>query len=225
MGLSSYHWDWATVFTPKSIEMFIHGIEVTAEVSLASLVIGLVLGLVTAVPRAARVPVVSQFVYVYVDFFRTTPVLVQLIWMFYVLPVLLGINLSPFVAGVLTIGLNCGAFLSEIFRAGLLSIGRGQREAAQVLGLGRMQALIFVIVPQATRRVFPAVINIFISVVKDSSLVSIIAVADLTYLTQGAVSLTYRPFEFYTMLGILYFLMTYPFSLLSSFVERRFHVA
>lgn len=219
-----YDWDWSVVLNGPTLHSFAVGIGITAAVSAGGLATGVALGLVTAVPRAAKVPVLSQIVHVYVDFFRTTPVLVQLIWMFYVLPVLLGINLSAFVAGTLTIGLNSGAFLSEIFRGGVLSVSQGQRDAAQMLGLSRMQALVYVVMPQALRRVLPALVNVFIAVVKDSSLVSIIAVADITYRAESAVALTYRPFEFYTALAVLYFVLTYPFSFLSAAVERRFHV-
>ena len=219
-----YDWKWSVVLNWPTLHSFAVGIGVTAAVSAGGLAIGIALGLLTAIPRAGNVPVLSQLVHIYVDFFRTTPVLVQLIWMFYVLPVLLGINLSAFVAGTLTIGLNSGAFLSEIFRGGVVSVGQGQRDAAQMLGLSRMQALIYVVLPQALRRVLPALVNVFIAVVKDSSLVSIIAVADITYRAESAVALTYRPFEFYTALAVLYFLLTYPFSFLSAAVERRFHV-
>lgn len=220
----NYQWDWSVVANRQTLESFGVGIGITAAVSAGGLCIGILLGLLTAIPRAAKVPVISQLVYVYVDFFRTTPILVQLIWMFYVLPVLLGINLSAFVAGTLTIGLNSGAFLSEIFRGGVVSVGQGQRDAAQILGLSKLQAMLYVILPQALRRVLPALVNVFISVIKDSSLVSIIAVADITYRAESAVALTYRPFEFYTALAVLYFVLTYPFSFLSSAVERRFHV-
>lgn len=220
----AYQWDWSVVFNADTLHSFAAGIATTAEVSAAGLAIGMAMGLASAVPRAARVPVLSQLVHVYVDFFRTTPILVQLIWVFYVLPVLLGINLSAFVAGTLTIGLNSGAFLSEIFRGGLVSVGQGQWDAAQVLGLGTGQALLYIVLPQALRRVLPALVNVFISVVKDSSLVSIIAVADMTYRAESAVALTYRPFEFYTALAVVYFVLTYPFSFLASAVERRFHV-
>lgn len=220
----NYQWDWSVVANRQTLESFGVGIGITAAVSAGGLCIGILLGLLTAIPRAAKVPVISQLVYVYVDFFRTTPILVQLIWMFYVLPVLLGINLSAFVAGTLTIGLNSGAFLSEIFRGGVVSVGQGQRDAAQILGLSKLQAMLYVILPQALRRVLPALVNVFISVIKDSSLVSIIAVADITYRAESAVALTYRPFEFYTALAVLYFVLTYPFSFLSSAIERRFHV-
>jgi His/Glu/Gln/Arg/opine family amino acid ABC transporter permease subunit len=225
LGSSGYQWDWGVVFNHHTLESFAVGIGITILVSALGLCIGIALGLITAIPRAAQVPVLSQLVHIYVDFFRTTPILVQLIWIFYVLPILLGINLSAFLAGSLTIGLNSGAFLSEIFRAGVVSVSQGQRDAAQMIGLSKAQALLYVVLPQALRRVLPALVNVFISVVKDSSLVSIIAVADITYRAESAVALTYRPFEFYTALAVLYFILTYPFSFLSSAIERRFHVA
>lgn len=220
----AYRWDWGVVFNPHMMASLGAGVEVTVGVSATGLALGLAVGLLTAIPRAARVPILSQAVYGYVDFFRTTPVLVQLIWIFYVLPVVVGLNLSAWTAGVLTIGLNSGAFLSEIFRAGLVSISQGQRDASRVLGLSRAQTLWHIILPQAVRRVLPAVVNVLIVVVKDSSLVSIIAVADMTYRAEAAVAQTYRPFELYTALAIMYFLLTYPLSLLATVVERRFQV-
>ena len=224
MLLFIYVWHWEVVFNHSTLLALWIGIKTTVLVSMLGLSLGVAFGLATATARVFRIPVLSQIVYGYVDFFRTTPVLVQLIWIFYVLPVMAGINLSAFVAGVITLGLNAGAFLSEIFRAGLLSINQGQRDAAKVLGLSQLQALWYVLIPQAVRRVLPAAVNVFISLVKDSSLVSIIAVSDLTYQAESAVAQTYRPFELYTALAVVYFLLTYPLSLAASAVERRFRV-
>ena len=159
------------------------GILLTLGVSVASLVLGTCLALVASIARASRRAPFAQLAYIYVDFFRTTPTLVQLIWIFYVLPILLGFDLTAFVSGVIALGLNAGAFLSEVFRSGLESISRGQRDAAQILGMSRFQALRHVVLPQALRRVLPATGNVFIDLIKSSSLLSVIG-REITYQTQ-----------------------------------------
>lgn len=224
MTLAIYSWDWGVVFSHTTVQAMLIGIKTTILISLLGLAFGTAIGLGIALVRASNVPVVSQILYAYIDFFRTTPILVQLIWIFYVLPVMLGINFSPFTSGVITLSLNSGAFLSEIFRAGLVSINQGQRDAAKVLGLSTLQTLGYIVIPQALRRVLPAATNVFISIVKDSSLVSVVAVADMTYQAESAVAQTYRPFELYTMLAVLYFILTYPISLGVRALERRFRV-
>src|SRR3954447_21354638 len=146
------------------------GLRFTLLVSILSLVFGNIIGLVAAILRLWAKPPLKQIVYIYIDFFGTTPALVQLIWIFYVLPIILGIELSAITSGVIALSLNAGAFLAEIFRAGLVSISRGQRDAASVLGLTRLQTLVYVLLPQAFRRVLPATGNVLIGLIKDSSL-------------------------------------------------------
>jgi ABC-type amino acid transport system permease subunit len=172
----------------------------------------------------SKKPPFSWLAYVYTDFFRTTPPLVQLIWIFYVMPIVLHVSLSPVTSGVVALSLNAGAFLSEIFRAGLQSIERGQRDASMVLGLSSIQTFRHVVFPQAIRRVLPAAGNVFISLIKDSSLLSVIAVPELTYQSQIFVTNTFRPLELYTALAVLYFCLTYPLSLATSALERRYRL-
>lgn len=219
-----YEWSWGVLFSSTFLTGIAYGLFYTLIVSALSLLVGTVLGLVTAILAvwgSRPVRVVSR---IYVDFFRTTPFLVQLVWIFYVLPILMGISLSALEAGIVALGLNSGAFLSEIFRGGLVSIARGQHDAAHVLGFSRVQTLRYIIVPQALRRVLPSVANVFISMLKDSSLLSVVAVPELTYQAMQEVARTYRPLELYTGLAVVYFLVTYPLSLGASFLERRFRV-
>lgn len=219
-----YHWDWSVVFNSATFTAIGHGLEMTVVVSALSLVFGTALGLIVAVLRLSRSKIVRGIVKVYIDFFRTTPPLVQLIWIFYVVPLLFHISLSAETAGIVTLSLNSGAFLGEIFRGGIESIHRGQRDAAYVLGLSRFQSFRAVILPQAMRRALPATANVFISLVKDSSLLSVIAVGEMTYELQQQVAQTFRPFELYTALAVLYFVITYPLSVASSALERRYRV-
>ena len=220
-----YSWHWGVVFSKTTLDALAHGAEDTVILSLLALVIGTALGLVVALVRSARVPVLSQILRVYIDLFRTTPPLVQIIWIFYVIPVLINVRLSPMAAGVTALALNAGAFLSEIFRAGVESVNRGQGDATRVLGYSGVQSMVHVILPQALRRVLPPTTNIFIALIKESSLVSVIAVGELTYQMQSEVASTFRPLELYTALAVCYVILTLPLSIASSRLERRFRVS
>jgi polar amino acid transport system permease protein len=217
-----YQFDWSVVFSHGTGEVVLAGLEYTLLVSALSLALGTVVGMVVALARLTRRFPVAQLAYIYTDFFRTTPILVQIVWIFYVLPILTGVNLSAVDSGVLALGLNSGAFFSEIFRAGIESIGQGQRDAASVLGLSHIATLRHIILPQALRRVMAPTGNLFISLVKDSSILSVIGVTELLYQFQSQASVTFRPIELYTALAVVYFLVTYPMSLGISALERRF---
>jgi His/Glu/Gln/Arg/opine family amino acid ABC transporter permease subunit len=221
---SKYHWHWSVLFSHDALVLLGTGLKYTLVVAILSLVFGNILGLAVALLRMSKKPPFSWLAYVYTDFFRTTPPLVQLIWIFYVMPIVLHVSLSPVTSGVVALSLNAGAFLSEIFRAGLQSIERGQRDASMVLGLSPIQTFRHIVFPQAIRRVLPAAGNIFISLIKDSSLLSVIAVPELTYQSQIFVTNTFRPLELYTALAVLYFCLTYPLSLATSALERRYRL-
>jgi polar amino acid transport system permease protein len=220
----SYKFDWDVVFAPDMVTIVVIGLKYTLLVSVLSLLLGNVVGLLAALMRISRKAPFSQIAYIYIDFFRTTPALVQLIWIFYVLPILLGINLDPISAGVIALSLNAGAFLAEVFRGGIESISKGQRDAASVLGLSRIQGFVYVLLPQALRRVLPATGNVLIGLIKDSALLTTIAVPELTYQIQTDVARTFRPLELYTALACMYFALTYPLSLAASALERRYRV-
>jgi len=223
-GLLGYAWDWHILTAHDTREAVKLGLKYSLLVSILSLLFGNLIGIVAAMMRmSGKFPFV-QIAYIYIDFFRTTPALVQLIWIFYVLPILVGLNLSPVTSGVIALSLNAGAFLAEVFRSGLQSIGRGQFDAAHVLGLPRHTTWLRIIAPQALRRVLPATGNVFIGLIKDSSLLSVVAVSELTYQVQTQVAATFRPLELYTGLAIGYFILTYPLSLAVSALERRYRV-
>jgi polar amino acid transport system permease protein len=224
MLVAAYHFHWSVVFNGDTGTIVWIGVKYTLLVSALSLVFGTPIGLLAALARmSGRFPF-TQIAYVYIDFFRTTPPLVQLIWIFYVLPIVIGFSLSPITSGVVALALNAGAFLAEIFRSGLQSIPRGQHDAASVLGLSRPQTFLRIVLPQALRRVLPAIGNQFIGLIKDSSLLSVIAVPELTYQMQTHVARTFRPLELYSLLAVMYFAVTYPLSLLTSALERRYRV-
>jgi len=195
---------------------------VTVQVSLVAMVGGMAIGLVVALLRIARVPVLNGLASLYVDFFRSTPVLAQLIWIYYALPILTGQSLTAFVAGSLGLSLYAGSFFSEIFRAGILSIERGQSEAALALGMTRAQAMRRVILPQAMVRMLPPIGSSLITLVKDSALLSIISVPELMRQSETLASLTFRRMEVLTVAAVVYFGLTYPLSRAVDYLHRRY---
>lgn len=219
-----YDWHWSVLVSHGALHVLGIGLRYTLTIGALSLVFGSIIGLVVAMLRLWHKPVISQLAYVYTDFFRTTPPLVQLIWIFYVLPILVHISFSPVTSGVLALSLNAGAFLAEVFRSGFLSIAQGQHDAAFVLGLSPVRKFAHVLFPQAMRRVLPPAGNVFISLIKDSSLLTVIAVPELTYQSQVLANSTFRPLEIYTALALVYFVLTYPLSLLTTALERKYPV-
>jgi len=214
-----YQWRFDVVW--KYLPFILGGLGITFAVSGIGLLIGIVVGLVVAMLRMQRKKWLEIPIMIYQDFFRTTPPLVQLVWVYYCIPVLGGIELSAFWAGTLTLGANTGAFLGEVFRAGLLSIPPGQKEAAKVLGLTYAQTMRRIVLPQAMVRMLPPLGSEVISTIKFSSLVSVIAVTDLLQRAQYMAAVTYRPLEFLTVVAIIYFVITYPFSPLVLWLQRR----
>jgi len=155
---------------------------------------------------------------IYIELFRSVPLLVLLLWVYYGLPVIFGISLNPFVAGIISLSMSDSAFEAEIFRAGIQSIKIGQRDAAKSLGLNKYQQMRFVIFPQALKIILPAIGNQFVYVLKMSSLVSIIGLADLTRKANELVVSVYRPLEIYSFLVIEYLLLI----LIISYFVRKF---
>jgi His/Glu/Gln/Arg/opine family amino acid ABC transporter permease subunit len=198
------------------------GVVLTIQVSLIAMLGGIAIGLVVALIRIARVPVASGVASLYVDFFRATPVLAQLIWFYYALPIITGYSLTAFAAGAIGLSLYAGSFLSEIFRAGILSVERGQTEAALALGMNRVQTLRRVILPQATVRMLPPIGSSLITLVKDSALLSIISVPELMRQSEALASITFRRMEVLTVAAMIYFALTYPLSRGVDYLHRRF---
>lgn len=217
---TAYVWHFEAFY--RHLPFLLAGVRITVVVSLAAIGVGLVVGLVAALARLSGSRPLRWAAAFYVDFVRSTPLLVQLVWVFFALPILIGRSLAPTVAGVLTLGVYSGAYLAEIYRAGILSIASGQRQAALALGMTGVQVLWRIILPQAVVRMLPPVASTFISLVKDSSLVSVISVAELMWAAQSLVGFTLRPVEVLTGTALLYVCLTYPLSLLSDFLRHRY---
>jgi His/Glu/Gln/Arg/opine family amino acid ABC transporter permease subunit len=220
MSSSAYVWD-VSVFV-KHLPFLLQGLRVTVVISLLSMVVGAVVGLAVALARISPIPPLRWLAAFYVDFLRSTPLLVQLVWVFFALPILLGFSLSPIVAGVATLGAYCGAYLAEIFRAGIVSIASGQRHAALALGMTRTQVMTRVVLPQALVRMLPPIASTLITLVKDSSLVSLISVAELMWAAQSLSSVTLAPVEILTGTGLIYVAICYPLSLVAELARRHY---
>ena len=223
-----YRWQWYRV--PRYLYRvmddgivwgpLVKGLFVTLELTAWSLLLTVAIGLAVALLRLSEGSVVSRAVArVYLEIIRNTPLLVQLYLFFYILAPIFG--LDRFWTGVLALAFFEGAFGSEIFRAGILSVGRGQWEAAASLGLGRLPTYRFIVVPQALRLVLPPLTSLVINLVKHSAIVSAIAIADLTTAGRNVIAETYLSFEIWFTVAAMYLVLTIALSLLVSVLERR----
>jgi polar amino acid transport system permease protein len=188
------------------------------------MLLGLGVGLVVAFGRLSRWRLVRAVAFAYTELFRTTPLLVQIVWVFYVLPIVSGITLSPFFSGLLALGFNVGAFMAEIYRAGILSVNPGQTAAGLALGMTRAQTMRRVVLPQAVTRVIPPMATMWVSLFKDTSILSAIGVIELMFRAREIATDTYRPLEIFTVVAVLYFVLTYPQSLAVNALYRRFRM-
>ncbi len=205
-----------------NIPYLLSGALVTVSLSSIALLGSLVLGLVVALGRLSRFPPLYWASAALVNVIRSTPVLVVLIWVFFVLPILTGVALSAFAAAVIGLTVAHGVLFAEVFRAAILSVPTGQRDAAIAQGMTPVQVMRRVILPQALVIAVPPATNEFVSLFKDSSIVSLIAVGDLMFQGQSLAGFTFRPFEVLTVVAVLYFVMTYPQTVLANALHRRF---
>lgn len=196
------------------------GAVLTLKISVLSLVLGLVFGLTAALCKLAHNPLLRWPAKFYIWLIRSTPLLVQLFIIYFGFPQI-GIDLGPFVSGVLGLALNVGAYNAETIRGGIISVPKGQTEAARSLGMSSAQAMRRIILPQALRIIIPPLGNNFVILIKDTSLVSTITVVELTLTAQRLIGSTYKPFEMYVMAAVLYAILTTAASMLLIWVERH----
>lgn len=208
-----------------SIPVLNHAALLTLELTAGAVAIGVVIGLIMALGRLSRVAILRGAAITYIDFFRGTPLLVQIFLVYFLIPKLLQWQTLPdnyqYIAGIVAMGLNSGAYIAEIFRAGIQSIDRGQTEAARSLGMTQAQAMRYVILPQAFKRVIPPLGNEFIALLKDSSLLSIIAIEELFYSAKIIAGRTFQPIPMYIAAALYYLVMTQLISQWVAYMERR----
>jgi polar amino acid transport system permease protein len=215
----TYNWDFSFLWMYRWL--LLKGIGFTVLYTVGSIIFGLILGLLVGVLRLSKSWFVNLPLIAYIEAFRCTPLLVQIIWFYYAFPVLVGLDMPAVVAGMLVLSLYTGAFYAEIFRGGVISMERGQWDAARAIGMRHVQVLRRVILPQAVKRMIPPFINQSIIQLKNTSLVSTIAVSELLYEGQLITSATYRPLETYTTVAFIYFAILFPLTLGAQLVERR----
>lgn len=202
------------------IPRLLDGMLVTLKLTIISGVLGFSLGMLIALMRISRYKILNYFSLFYITIFRGTPLLLQILFIYFALPTIFDITLDSFPAGILALSLNCAAYLAEIFRAGILSIPKGQTEAARALGLSHNQTLFKIIIPQTYRRIIPPVVNEFSALTKETSLVSVISLGELLYMTQRLGAKYLRPWEVYFWAGVGYLIIVMLLSFLASKLEQ-----
>jgi polar amino acid transport system permease protein len=205
----------------KHLPLFLKGVFLTVEISFFAILIGLPIGIIAAVARTSRFKIFNLIGAVYVEVFRNTPLLIQIFIIFFGLPGM-GIKLSPYISGLIALVLYVGAYNSEVIRAGLEAVPRGQIEAAKSLGLTGAQTFLYVILPQTLRISLPALGNNWVALVKNSSLVSVIGMVELTWVAYDLNALTFRSFELFGAATILYLILIFILTNIQAFVEKRF---
>jgi len=207
-----------------SFPLLLTGAGVTLKITILSVGLGLLIGMFVGIARLAKIWPVRFFATIYVDFIRGTPLLVQIFIIYFALPLVLGRRIDPFIAAITACSINSGAYIAEIFRAGIQSIDKGQMEAGRSLGMTWVQTMRFIILPQAFKRIIPPLGNEFIAMLKDSSLVSVIGFEELTRRGQLVIARTYGSIEIWLTVAFIYLLMTLTISRIVDFLERRYKI-
>ncbi len=208
-----YQWDFEVILRHKWV--FVQGAWISLTITLCVVVLGTIGGLFLGLARASKNRWISVPAAIYVELFLALPILVLLIWFYYCGPILLGLKLSGFWTAVLALTLTLNAFVAEIVRSSLHAVPVGHVEAARGLGLTRLQALRFIVLPQAFRVMLPPLMSMYIDTLKMSSLASVIAVYELLHSAQNLIMSSYRPLEIYTTVAVIYVVIIVPFALLT----------
>lgn len=214
--------DWSLIW--DNIPILLQGAVITIQITVMAVGCGFFIGMIAALANLSRFKIVRLLVKCYVELFRGTPLLVQIFMIYFALPMVIGQSINPYVAAVTACSINSGAYVSEIFRAGIQSIDKGQMEAGCSLGLTWAQTMRYIVMPQAFKAIIPPLGNEFIAMMKDTSLVSVIGFEELTRRGQLIIARTYGSFEIWTAVAIIYLIMTLSISQLVAFLERRYNI-
>lgn len=208
----------------NSFPVLMQGLRMTLIISISSILFAMVIGLVVSLMRLSGVKVLDMISKTYVDIIRGTPLIIQAFFLYFGVPDLLNLRIDNLTAGIIIMSLNAGAYMSEVFRGGILSVPYGQTEAARSLGLSNAKTMRKVIIPQAVKNMVPAFVNQMIISLKDTSLLSVIGLGELTQRGQIVVAATYNSFEIYFIIGVMYFVLIKLISLFGDFVERKLKI-
>ena len=215
----NYHFDFS--FLLGSIGALLDGLRVTVVLAVAANAMGLVLGFVLCLLAMSRWTFVRWPAQLFIEFFRCTPALLQIIWFFYCIPMMVDVFIDPVAMGVLALGLNLTAFNAEAYRAGVQAVPKEHLDAAVALGLKPWQRTLFVVLPQALRSAMPVLLTNGIGSLQQSALVAIVAVGDLMYVAKSVATQAYRPLETYSVVALVYFALSLPIAKLVNVIERR----
>ncbi|QCK86336.1 amino acid ABC transporter permease [Phreatobacter aquaticus] len=214
-----YRWDFTPIWAHG--DLLLAGLGNTLVLTGVALAGGLPVGLALALARLSGNRLMAAPAGLVIEVFRTTPPLVQLFWFYFGLPIILKVEMTPYLAAALTFTIQSGAFFAEIFRAGIVSVDKGQSEAARAIGMSKAQAMRRIILPQAVKRMFPAMMERSIELMKTTTLVATVSYADLLYQANELAQKTFRPLEVFTAAALLYFVTITLVSALGALVERR----
>ncbi|MBE6098606.1 MAG: amino acid ABC transporter permease [Anaerovibrio sp.] len=205
----------------QSFPLLILGAGITVQITAISVFLGLIIGMFVGIARISHVKPLSILAAIYTDFLRGTPLLVQIFLIYFALPIILDQRVDPFLAAITACGINSGAYIAEIFRAGIQAIDSGQMEAGRSLGMTWVQTMRYIIIPQAFKNIIPPLGNEFIALLKDSSLVSVIGFEELTRRGQLIIARTYGSLEIWLSVALIYLVMTLAISRLVAYMEKR----
>ena len=214
--------DWTVAWQHRAL--LFDGVIVTVLLTVLTMLIAVPVGIAITMLRQSRFAAARAAGTAYVEFFRNLPLILLVYWAFYVLPMLVDVRVSPFATGLIALSLNVSAYNSETFRAGVNSIRKGQLDAALALGMSRWQMMRQVVLPQALRRVLPVLASTWVSLFKDTSLVSVIAVGDLAHAALQVRSQTFRVLEMLTVMAVIYWCLGYPQAKLVDWIDTKFGV-
>ena len=218
-GTLGLEWNFLAVL--NDFDLLMLGLLNTLKVTGLALLFGVPLGLVLALSRLSTFRPLAGVAGFIVEFFRTTPPLVQLFWFFFALPILIDVRMTPLIAAVVTFSIQSSAFFAEIFRGGIQSIDKGQWEGAKAIGMSYGQSLRRIILPQAVKRMIPAFMERSIELLKTTTLVSTVAYTDLMFQANELAQKTFRPLEVYTVVAVIYFVLIFMVSQVSIWIEHR----
>jgi His/Glu/Gln/Arg/opine family amino acid ABC transporter permease subunit len=214
--------DWSVIWTHR--QALLEGAALTVGLTVLTMLLAVPGGIVLALMRLSSNKLLQSASLAFVEFFRNLPLILVIYWVFYVMPMAVDFQLSPLVTALVALVLNISAYNAETFRAGINSIRKGQMEAALAVGMSRRQAMFKVVIPQAGRRILPVIASTWVSLLKDTSLVSVIAVSELAYSAMQIRAQTFRVLEMLTAMAVLYWLMGYPQAKLVDWIHRKYGV-
>lgn len=233
MDVTRTFWDWVAAIISKYSQMFISGAGTTMLIAITGTVIGFIIGLIVAIIKTVPVrpqdnkvkkiflKLVNIILNIYIEIFRGTPMMVQAMIVYYGLMEAFKIDLAPLAAGILIVSINTGAYMSEIVRGGIESIDKGQFDAAHAIGMTHWQTMTNVILPQAIRNILPATGNEFVINIKDTSVLNVISVSELFFVTKTVKGIALRTFETFFVAGVIYLVLTFTVTRILRFLEKK----